>query len=70
MKNKPWKFKAAGRGKLTIELFDQIGEDPWSGEGTSAAAFREELEGACPGISDITSDQFRWRGSVHRTFDL
>ncbi len=30
MKNRPWNFKASGRGELTIELFDQIGEDLFS----------------------------------------
>ena len=54
MKNKPWKFKAAGRGELTIELFSQIGEDLWSGEeGTTASSFREELEAAGPSITHI-----------------
>lgn len=53
MKQKPWKFKAAGAGELTIELFDQIGENLWTGEGTSASSFREELESAGPGITDI-----------------
>lgn len=53
MKNKPWKFRASGRGKLTIEIFDQIGEDPWTGEGTSVSSFREELDSAGPDITDI-----------------
>ena len=32
---KPWTIKAAGRGALTIQLFEQIGDDLFS-EGTTA----------------------------------
>jgi ATP-dependent Clp protease, protease subunit len=50
---KPWKFKAAGRGALSIELLEQIGDD-FFGEGTTAASFSEELEAAGSGITEIT----------------
>lgn len=53
MKNKPWQFKAAAGGALTIELFDQIGDD-FFGEGTTAKSFSQELADAGPGITAIT----------------
>jgi ATP-dependent protease ClpP protease subunit len=53
MMKKPWKFIAAGRGALTIELLEQIGEDLFSDAGTTAKSFSEELAAAGPGITSI-----------------
>ncbi|HTR22722.1 MAG TPA: head maturation protease, ClpP-related [Terriglobales bacterium] len=48
----PWKIKGSGRGNLEILLYDEIGES-YSGEGTTARAFAEDLGAAGPGITDI-----------------
>src|SRR5579864_8673268 len=49
---KPWTIKAAGRGAVTIQLFEQIGEDLFS-EGITAKSFSEDLAAAGLGITAI-----------------
>jgi ATP-dependent Clp protease protease subunit len=46
MKNnhKPWTIRASAGDEITIELFEMIGEDVWSGEGTTAKSFAEDLK--------------------------
>jgi ATP-dependent protease ClpP protease subunit len=63
MKKNPWTFKAAGRGALTIELFEQIGSDIFS-EGTTAKSFSDDLAAAGPGITDIRLEISSPGGSV------
>jgi len=48
MKNnhKPWTMRASAGGELVIELFEMIGEDVWTGEGTTAKSFAEDLRAA------------------------
>jgi len=40
---KPWVMTAAKGGELEIRLFDCIGEDFWTGAGTTAKAFSDDL---------------------------
>jgi ATP-dependent protease ClpP protease subunit len=42
----PWTFKAAGRDAIEILLYEMIGEDSWTGGGTTAKAFADELAAA------------------------
>lgn len=66
---KPWKFTANG-DDLEIRLFSEIGANAWTGEGTSAAAFADELKAA----GDVRNVRLLVNspggGSVFRNFDL
>jgi ATP-dependent Clp protease, protease subunit len=43
---KPWSITARADGAVDIRLFDVIGEDVWTGGGTTAADFSDELAAA------------------------
>jgi ATP-dependent Clp protease, protease subunit len=44
--SKPWTFKAQAGGELEILLYEEIGQDFWTGEGTTAKSFAEDLKAA------------------------
>jgi ATP-dependent Clp endopeptidase proteolytic subunit ClpP len=43
---RPWTMTAKAGGELEILLYEMIGEDFWSGEGTTAAQFAKDLKAA------------------------
>jgi ATP-dependent protease ClpP protease subunit len=49
---KPWIMAAKAGGELEILLYEQIGTDIWTGEGTTAKQFAEDLK-AAGAISEI-----------------
>jgi ATP-dependent Clp protease protease subunit len=54
MKNqKAWTITAKSSSKIEILLYEMIGHDFWSGEGTTAKSFAEDLKAAGPGIRKI-----------------
>jgi ATP-dependent Clp protease, protease subunit len=46
MKNKFWTMTAKASGELEILLYEMIGQDFWTGEGTTAKSFAEDLKAA------------------------
>jgi len=53
MKNKFWTMTAKAGGELEILLYEMIGQDFWTGEGTTAKSFAEDLKAAGDGIRKI-----------------
>jgi ATP-dependent Clp protease, protease subunit len=43
---KPWTFDVRASGELVINLFELIGQDSWTGEGTTAKMFADDLKAA------------------------
>ena len=43
---RPWKITAKAGGEIEILLYEMIGQDWWTGDGTTAKAFAEDLKGA------------------------
>lgn len=46
MQKKPWSISAKAGDAIEILLYDQIGQDFWSGDGTTAKQFAEDLKAA------------------------
>lgn len=54
MKNqKPWTITAKSNSEIEILLYEMIGQDFWTGEGTTAKSFAEDLKAAGDGIRKI-----------------
>ena len=54
MKNhKPWTITAKAKDEIEILLYEMIGMDFWTGEGTTAKSFAEDLKAAGDGIRKI-----------------
>jgi len=53
MNHKPWTMTAKAGGELEILLYEMIGQDFWTGEGTTAKSFAEDLKAAGGGIRKI-----------------
>jgi len=43
---KPWTFTAKAAGELQIDLLEDIGSDPWTGEGITSKQFARDLRDA------------------------
>src|SRR5437879_6820438 len=48
MKNQPWTITAKAKDEIEILLYEMIGQDFWTGEGTTAKLFAEDLRAAGP----------------------
>jgi ATP-dependent Clp protease protease subunit len=46
MNTKPWKFHAKAGGELQIDICEEIGVDPWTGEGITSKQFAQDLRDA------------------------
>lgn len=46
MQKKPWSISAKAGGAIEILLYEQIGQDFWSGDGTTAKQFAQDLKAA------------------------
>lgn len=62
---KPWSIKAKADKSIEILLYEQIGADFWSGDGTTAKAFAEDLKAA----GDITQIYLRINSPGGDVFD-
>ena len=51
--HKPWSITAKAKDEIEILLYEMIGVDFWSGEGTTAKSFAEDLKAAGDGIRKI-----------------
>ena len=52
---KPWTMIAKAGGRLEVQLYEEIGRDVWTGEGTTAKQFQEDLKAA----GDVSSIHLR-----------
>ena len=52
---KPWTMLAKAGGRLEVQLYEEIGRDMWTGEGTTAKQFQEDLKAA----GDVSSIHLR-----------
>ena len=53
MNHKPWTITAKSSSEIEILLYEMIGMDFWSGEGTTAKSFAEDLKAAGDGVRKI-----------------
>lgn len=51
--HKPWTITAKSSSEIEILLYEMIGQDFWTGEGTTAKSFAEDLKAAGDGIRKI-----------------